>query len=435
MQIAYNLLFALIGLSPLFLVADSLIIHGVLTAYIATTMFIVARLIRPGEADYLSKIIRPALVLASIPAIWMLVQALPLPIDSVQSPIWASAQAALNKQIVGSISIDPGRTLVSFARYLSACGLFFVAIAVTIDRQRAETVLFWLAAMTTVMATLLIIYNLGGFWFLGENSSIGPRASITGATTLGTVLTAATVICAVERYETRRSRIDVNRRLFVAIMIAATCGFVLCWIAILFFMSGPLAFAAICGVGTFFLMVGYRRLGLESRFGLVLAAVAVGLPLSIVARTAMANKLDLTLRFNADAPRSLVEIAQRMITDTNWLGSGAGAFPDLLPIYQPIGDIVTASLAPTTSAGLLIEQGPLAFWSTIIIAVGTAVWFIRGALQRGRDSFFPAAAASCVVVLLTEAFIDASLSGNTVIVLAMTTLGLGLSQSESRSSR
>lgn len=435
MRAAFRLLVVLIGLSPLFLAADSLIFHGVLTAYVAVTMIVVAWSIYPGEADYLSKIVRPALILASIPAVWMLIQALPLPISSLQHPIWVSAQAALSKPPVGSISADPGATLIGFARYLSACGLFFIATAVTIDRQRAEIILFWLAAITTLMASSLIIYNFGGFLFLGEISSIGPRASIAAATSLGTVLTAATTVYAFERYETRRSRGDVSRLTFMIIIVATLFGFAVCWIAILFFMSSPATFAAICGVGTFVLIVGFRRLGLESRLGFILAAVAVAVPLSIVARTAMAEKLHLTLRFNADAPRSFIELVQRIVSDTNWSGSGAGTFPALLPIYQISADTIAAPVASTTAAGILIELGYPALWLIVIMAVVAAIWLIHGALERGRDSFFPAAGASCVVVLLIEAFFDASLSGSTVIVITMTVLGLGLAQSVSRTGR
>jgi hypothetical protein len=115
MRAAFHLLVVLIGLSPLFLATDSLIIHGLLAAYVAVTMIVVAWSIYPGEADYLSTILRPALILASIPAVWMLIQALPLPISSLQHPIWASAQAALSNPPVGGISVDLGATLRFYA--------------------------------------------------------------------------------------------------------------------------------------------------------------------------------------------------------------------------------------------------------------------------------------------------------------------------------
>lgn len=435
MRFAFWLLLVLTGFAPLFLAADSQTIHGLLAGYIALIVAIVALSIRPGEADYLSRIIRPALFLAAIPALWILIQAIPLPIDAVQHPIWASAQAALNNPPVGSISADRGATLVGFIRYLSACGLFFGATAITIDRQRAEIVLFWLAAISTLMAAVLIVHDLGGMTFLGTINDQGPRASIAAAATLGTVLTTATMMYALERYETRHGRTDGGRHTYIIIMIAAFSGLTICSIAIVLFMSTPTIFAAVCGFAAFVLIVGFRRLGLQSSLGFLPAAAAIAIPLSIVARTAMTEKLDWTLRFNVAASRPLIEMVQRMISDTSWFGSGAGTFTDLLPIYQSTNDVVPAPMPPTTAAGVLIELGSPALWVIVVIAVIAAILFIRGALERGRDSFFPAASAACVVVLLIEAFFDASLSGSAVIVIATATLGLGLSQSVSRTTR
>jgi hypothetical protein len=70
--------------------------------------------------------------------------------------------------------------------------------------------------------------------------------------------------------------------------------------------------------------------------------------------------------------------------------------------------------------------------AAFLAAIG---WLTHGALQRGRDSFFTAAGASCTVILALEAFFDSSLSGSTTIVLAMSILGLAVSQSVSRTAR
>ena len=57
---------------------------------------------------------------------------------------------------------------------------------------------------------------------------------------------------------------------------------------------------------------------------------------------------------------------------------------------------------------------------------------LRGALQRGRDSYYPAAGAGCVIILMLEAFCDDSLFGTTVVICTMVALGLGFAQSVSR---
>ena len=432
---AFRLLIILIGLSPLFLVTNSLLVHGILAAYVALMVLIIASAIRPGEAAFLSGIIRPAVLFAIIPALWIIIQATPLPFSGLRHPIWISAEAALGRPLWGSITISPGDTLIGLARYFSAFGLFLVATAVSIDRQRAETILLWLAGTTTVLAFLLIVHDLGGFVFLGEISSIGPRASITAAATLGTVFTSATVVYAIERYETRRSRADFSRRLFVFIVAMAIGAFLVTLIAVVFFTSKPAVFAALSGVGTFILIVGFRRIGLSSRMGVILAGVAVAVPLSVIAQDLLITTPDLSIRFVTNAPRSVVELTQRIITDTNLTGAGAGTFATLLPIYQDPINPVVASVAPTTAASFLIELGRPAMWVAMVGALAVIAWLTHGALQRGRDSFFTAAGASCAVVLTLEAFFDASLLGSATLVIAMTVLGLAVSQSVSRSAR
>jgi hypothetical protein len=435
MIFAFRLLVLLIGLSPLFLLTDSLLIHGILAAYVAVMVLIVAWSIRPGEAAFLSGIIRPAVIFAVAPAIWILLQAIPMPLDGIRHPIWSSAETALGRTLWGSISIDPGDTLLALTRYFSACGLFFVAAAVTIDRQRAEAILLWLAGVATVLALTLIVHNLGGFVFLGEISSIGTRASMTAAVTLGTVLSSATIIYAIERYETRRSRADFSRGLFLLMIVSSLGALVLSLIAVALFTSRPALFAALSGLGTFILIVGFRRIGLGAGLGILLAGVAVAVPLSILAGNFFVKGPDLSLRFLADAPKSLVDLTQRMISDSNWAGSGAGTYGALLPIYQDTSNSVVASVAPTTAAGFSIELGHPALWVTIAAFLAAIGWLTHGALQRGRDSFFTAAGASCTVVVALEAFFDASLSASTTIVPAMSILGLAVAQSVSRTAR
>lgn len=432
---AFRLLILAIGLSPVFLVTDSLLIHGVLAAYVALMVLFVAWSIRPGEAAFLAGIIRPAMIFAFFPAAWILLQAIPMPFDGLRHPIWISAETALGRTLWGSISISPGDTLLALTRYFSACGLFFVAAAVTIDRQRAEAVLLWLTGITTLLALTLFVHNLGGFVFLGEISSSGARASMTAAVTLGTVLTSTTVIYAIERYETRRSRADFSRSLFVIMIVTSVGALLLTLIAVALFASRPALFAALSGVGTFMLIVGFRRIGLGAGLGFLLACIAVAVPLSIIAGSFFIKTPDISLRFLTDAPKSQIDLTQRMISDTGWAGSGAGTYGALLPIYQDPSNSVVAAIAPTTAAGFLIELGRPALWIAIAAALAAIGWLTHGALQRGRDSFFTAAGASCTVILTLEAFFDASLSGSTAIVMAMSVLGLAVSQSVSRTAR
>ena len=304
------------------------------------------------------RLVRPIAAIAVLPAIWLLVQAIPLPVASLQHPIWVSARSALDTSLAGSVSVSPGSTLVALSRYLSAFGLFFVALTATIDRQRAEMVLFMLAGISTLLAVVLIVHDLGGFLFLGELSEHRPAR------------------CNHRRRDARHRSHNGHRRLragalrdaqqrgefgfaaFIVTVASSAGAFMVCWIAIALFTSGAAIFAAATGVGTFALIVGFRRLGLGPNMGYVLVAIGLAVPLSLIARDLLAASPDITLRFDAAEAQPTLAMAQRVISDTGFAGSGGGTFRDLLPIYQDAVNAIALTSAPTTAAGLLIEFRP-----------------------------------------------------------------------------
>ena len=91
----------LVVTTPVILLFDGPIIHGLVTAAAAVSVAIVALRIRPGEAGFLSTVIRPIAIIAAIPAFWMLFQVLPLKTVGLDNPIWESAAAALGRPLAG----------------------------------------------------------------------------------------------------------------------------------------------------------------------------------------------------------------------------------------------------------------------------------------------------------------------------------------------
>src|SRR3977135_907998 len=91
----------------------------------------------------------------------MFVRALPFSLRSLATPIWVSASTALDKPFVGAISLDIGATLLSLARYCAGLAAAFVTAAVTLDKQRAESVLSLLTAIAALIAAALIGFDLG----------------------------------------------------------------------------------------------------------------------------------------------------------------------------------------------------------------------------------------------------------------------------------
>jgi hypothetical protein len=220
--------------------------------------------------------------------------------------------------------------------------------------------------------------------------------------------------------------------IFAWSLTAGLSALALCWLALILAAPARVTFAAACGFVTIILIVLVRRLSLPLLATAGLAALAVIGALVIIA-TESKPVADATLRFAAQASPAAVSIVERMMAD-NLAGTGGGTFGALLPIYRDIDDPGESGDALTTAAQVKIEMGRLAPWTFALLALVALGFLLRGALKRGRDSFYPTAAAGCIVTLTLEAFVDASLLGTTIMILSMASLGLGLAQSASRPS-
>src|SRR6185312_5537794 len=119
-------------------------------------------------------------------------QILPLNTVGLADPIWDSASKALGRPLDGSISIDPGATLVSLAMYLRVAGIALVAAAVAVDRYRSNWILFSLVTSTTLIAVMLLINDAGYFTFLTNDiGSLGVSTAIDCASLCITLAAAA----------------------------------------------------------------------------------------------------------------------------------------------------------------------------------------------------------------------------------------------------
>lgn len=423
---ALILLILLIQATPALVFADGTTADGVVALVVAVALGIVATSARSEEAGHLVRVVRPALLLLAVPAAWMLVQLLPMPFGALSHPVWASAAEALNTSISGHISIDLGATLIGLIRYLTAVGLLVAAAAVTIDRTRAEWLLHWLTAATAFLAAMLIAHDLVGLFPLAGPSA---TAALHAASALGTIIAAAATVRAVERYETRRNTAEMTMAKLAWSLTAALTALATCWLALIIAAPIEVTFAAGCGFATVVLVVIARRVAPAPLAAGALAAVAIIAAIAIVAAKPHAGTP--TLRFAAAASPSAISIAERMIAD-NFGGIGAGAYKALLPSYRDINDTNVTERAPTTAAQVAIEMGRAAIWILALMMIAAIGLLLRGASSRGRDSFYATAAAGCAITLTVEAFVDASLLGTAVVIVATTVLGLGLAQSASR---
>ena len=85
MSKAQFILVALICVSPIILLRDGLAMQSLVAAAIGVALAIAAITLRPGETEFLVSIIRPLLVLALLPILWIVFQILPLRILPTRS--------------------------------------------------------------------------------------------------------------------------------------------------------------------------------------------------------------------------------------------------------------------------------------------------------------------------------------------------------------
>jgi hypothetical protein len=423
----------LIVTTPVMLVFDGPIIHGLVIAVTAASVAIVALHIRPGEAGFLLSIIRPMAIVAAIPALWMLFQVLPLKNIGLANPIWESAAAALDRPLAGSISIDPGATLISFARYLSAAAIAFVAAAVAVDRRRAEWILVALTVATTIIALMILATGLGNFAFLSNSVGSPASAATTDSVGLGIILAVATALHTFERAKTQQLSQGGSavwlRLTFAACLIAVA----ICSLALFVGATSQAYFAVSCGVATLVVAIISRRFRLGPWGYSAIVSVALVVAIAAVALQPRRQMMDLTLAFAARAPAPLIALTQRILTETNWAGTGAGTFAAVLPIYRDIDELAAGSIAPTAASAIAVEIGRPFLWTILIAAMALALTLLRGAVRRGRDSYYSMAGAGSVVAITLLTFGNVGLFSTPILVIAAAAVGIAIAQSKSRS--
>ncbi len=404
---------------------DGPVAHAGAGLIAALAVGMVAYDLRPGEGTHLGKLVRPWALPACVPALWMALQASPMPIADFAHPIWEAAGAALNMPVVGAISIDPGITLAGLGRYLSIIAVVFVAAAVAVDRRRAEWLLVGLSGLTGLLALGLVVAEL--LRFGSSPTSQGAVISLRALCAVGVVVSAAAAVYVLEQFGAQRRGGGPGTAMHAAVMLAPMVAFFICCFSIARSSSPQAVFATSCGIAVFVLIVIARRLGFGPRPALAVSAAALFVAVSV--SLSGYGHGDPFLRF-ASAGRA--PAAERMMEDSEILGSGAGTFAALRPIYGTAKDVSADPAPPTAAAAMVIELGRPMWVVIILLAAAGAAALLRGALARGRDWVYPAAGAGCIVLLTIESFTDATLFNGAVATMAAAVTGLGLGQSVTR---
>ena len=421
------ILVTLICASPIILVVDGLIMQGLVAWIVASALAIIAQSLHPGEAKFLVSLILAPIAVAAVPALEMLIQLLPLRVFA--HPIWTSAEQALGYPVAGAISVDLGQSVIALGKYLSMAAVALLSAAVAVDRVRAEWLLF---ALTAAGATIGLGILAQHVFYPGLVFGALPRAQATDCAAMGAIFASAALIRAIERYETRRSGLQRSAPTLLRTGAASTAALVICVAALIPGATYWTLFASGCGLAAFVCVSIIRRFARGPWSSAAIAASACGVALLLLAHHPPERGRSLPVAFAPASSASLTALSERVLADAPLVGTGAGTFAAVAPIYREMDDPPPGPIAPTAAAAVAIELGkPMLF--LIVVATAAAIFILlRGSLRRRRDSFYSAMAGSCLITLLLLAFTNAGLLGTATSLIAAAMLGLGFAQSKSR---
>jgi hypothetical protein len=431
LNFGFSLLIGLTALAPVFAVADGLVAQQFIALSASVALIVVAATSRTVDLKQAAEITRWVRFIALIPAIWLIVQIVPLP-NSLTHSIWASASAALHEELFGHISVDPGKTINALVQYLVGCVLVAICILVLRERRRAELMLFVLCGSSTSMTFGLALTRSGYLGAIEQaSSSLDINETLVAVSMIGLLVNLAAAVRIVERYDGKHGQTKKTYRSAGLKFLICMAAAISCLLALASVASLNIGIVAAFGVTTFVSIQLIRRIEFSPWLTGVFCATTVVAAAMIVAwRYDGARPVSMALQFAPATSADIIGAVQRMISDASWTGNGGGTYAGLLPVYREAG--LSIAKAPTTAAAIAIEWGGPALVIAVAMTIELTVVLLLGALARGRDSFFSAAATACAVMLLGEAFCDATLLQSAVALIGEIVIGLGLAQSVGR---
>jgi hypothetical protein len=251
-----------------------------------------------GETQFLISVIRLGAALAAVPALWIVIQVLPL--RPIAHPIWASAAGALGHPLAGSISIDFGASVMALGLYLSTAAIALLSAAVAVDRQRASSILFLVMAATALIALIPGFHDLAGLSFLSGASAASTRAQAIDCAAIGVIVAAAVGIRTLERYEIRPG--DSSQASFFWPFAASFTALVICAASLAVNSTAAEMIATAYGLGALIAVAVIRRLGFGPWGIAAIAVPAMGLAVLLIASEPGLRTKGIALAFAVPSP-------------------------------------------------------------------------------------------------------------------------------------
>jgi hypothetical protein len=422
-----------IALIPVLLFVEGGVAQGLLTALSAGAIAATAFNMRADDVDHLDPLLPRVAIAALVPATWMLLQTIPAGGIGLGHPIWASAGVALGRTLSASISLDPGATLIAFGRYAGFVAFGLAVSIVAADRQRAEWTLFAVLAATTTVA-FAMLSGLNPDTDPRFSNSGGPLYSAPTIAAIGCIIAVAAALRAYERSETRRQGPDGSILVSATHIAIASIAFGLCLVALLRFGHGYAFAASGLGFGIFAALALTRRLGFGMWGFIAISIALVVVAAAVFSGTNIVHPENGVMALAGLENQIVTGITARILSDARWLGTGAGTFSEIAQLYRDYDAVILGPIinGPTTSAVIAVELGRPALVFTVAAAIALLALLIRASIERGRDSFYPAAGAASLCILIITSFGESGLLDSSLAITASAIVGLAVAQSASR---
>jgi hypothetical protein len=379
-----------------FAMADSQWGPGVVSGILAIAVLAAGIFSTSSTLARFATLLRPLLILAlAAPALWMVLQVVPIPLRGFGNQIWATASAALNEPLAERLSVDVRGTMLALSHYNIVLAAALVTAVVTLDRHRAAQFLYLLVSITAVTSAFSIWRTSST---LGDS---GPGDHVwTGSTAaaLGVLLSTAMAIHGIDQLR-RHGRPPRSPARPIAIIACAILSLIASMAAIAFCSDSTTLIAVLIGLVTVLAVVAIRKwfFGPWGRAG-VLATLAMLFVASLTFVPVKRNA-DLTIALSTQ-PQTATE---RMLQDAHPMGTGAGTFVALLPIYRDIG-MPALRERPTAAAAIAVEMGRVFLCGVLIVVVIGACTLFKRSLSRSYTYLYPDVGAGASVTLLVLAF-------------------------------
>lgn len=434
MLIVFRLLIILVAAIPAVAIVNDALAQGGIALIAAGLVVLSAATVPQGDLSIVWPMLRRVSLAIAFPIIWMVIQIIPLPFASLVNPIWSTAAAAMGEASNwGHVSVDPGATLRSLILYLAMLSLMISTALVARDRKRAEITFFVVTIVLTILCAEVLIGQIKPFAAITPPAG-SPAADLFVATgTLATLCNCAVAIMAIERHLSRKDTESSTTVPLVSRLGLALTGLIIAAAASRIHAPSFAIAALMLGLAALVFVAVFRRLGVQPWPATIVFLIVAGLAVAIIFPHLQGNPADGIAGFAASSNAEALTATAGILSATPWLGNGVGTLPALMPVYGDFGSVRQG--APTTALSIAIEWGWPAFAIFAALGLHLFVFVFRGALRRGRDSFFASAAAASILVVFAEAFCDASLLSLPVQVVAAVIVGIGLSQSVGRTSK